>query len=98
MCHLFMLFMVITLSFENIEALISCNQLNVTKAQLCMVNDTNPDIHGYPDSKPGEPLDLKTALTLTSIADVNAEQNTILINIVISLFWNDTRISLTPYE
>ena len=86
------------------QALISCSEKNVTQLQLCSVENFGEEneyhnLYGYPDVKSvGVPMSVKTALTLISIADVNAEQNTILINIVISLFWNDTRISLTPYE
>ena len=82
------------------QGLINCNKINVTKTQLCIMDENNPDIHDYPDAKAaGEPLEIKTALTLISIAELNSEQNIMSLNIILSLFWNDTRISmLTPLK
>ena len=77
------------------QGLISCDSKNVTKTQLCIMDENNVDIHDYPDTKDdGEPMEVKTALTLISIAEINSEQNTISLNIILSLFWNDSRISM----
>ena len=58
------------------QALISCNMNNVTKAQLCLMNNNNLDIHVYPDVvEYGDPLIIKTTLTLISIAEVCLLQN-----------------------
>ena len=77
------------------QALVSCNTKNVTKTQLCTMDENNIDIHDYPDTKDdGEPMEITTALTLISIAEINSEQNTISLNIILSLFWNDSRISM----
>ena len=58
------------------QALISCNKNNVTKVQLCLMNNNNLDIHVYPDVvEYGDPLIIKTTLTLISIAEVCLPQN-----------------------
>ena len=59
------------------QALISCNKNNMTKAKLCRMNDNNLDIQAYPDVvEYGDPLIIKTTLTLISIAEVCLPQNT----------------------
>ena len=58
------------------QALISCNETNFAKAQLCLTDKNNADIHIYPDiTKVGDPLKIKTALTLISIAEVCQPKN-----------------------
>ena len=58
------------------QALISCNKNNVTKVQLCLMNNNNLDIHVYPDVvEYGDSLIIKTTLTLISIAEVCLPQN-----------------------
>ena len=95
-----LLFLVVQILVQYSYALVNCDQSNATKMQLCSVSQFGEknefhDLYGYPDAKSGgEPMNLHTALTLISIAEFNAEQNTILLNIILSLFWNDTRISL----
>ena len=68
---------IFTLSLvEFSQALISCNKTNVAKTQLCLMNEKNPDILIYPDIiEVGNPLNIKTALTLISIAEVCLPQN-----------------------
>ena len=49
----------------------------MTKAKLCRMNDNNLDIQAYPDVvEYGDPLIIKTTLTLISIAEVCLPQNT----------------------
>ena len=58
------------------QALISCNETNVAKTQLCVMDKNNPDIRVYPDLiKVGDPLEIKTTLMLISIAEVCLPQN-----------------------
>ena len=53
------------------QALISCNKNNVTNVQLCLMNNDSLDINVYPDiAEYGDPLIIKTTLTLISIAEV----------------------------
>ena len=84
------------------QALISCSEKNVTQLQLCSVENFGEEneyhnLYGYPDIKSvGDPMLVNTALTLISIAEFNDEQSTILLNVILSLDWNDTRISMIP--
>ena len=84
------------------QALISCSQKNVTQLQLCSVENFGEEneyhnLYGYPDVKSvGDPMSVKTALTLISMAEFSDEQSTILLNVILSLDWNDTRISMLP--
>ena len=58
------------------QALISCNKNNVTKIQLCLMNNDSLDINVYPDVEEyRDPLIIKTTLTLISIAEVCLPQN-----------------------
>ena len=68
---------IFTLSLvEFSQALISCNETNVAKTQLCVMDKNNPDIHVYPDLiEVGNPLKIKTTLMLISIAEVCQPQN-----------------------
>ena len=53
------------------QALISCNKKNVTKVQMCFINNHSLDINVYPDiAEYGDPLIIKPTLTLISIAEV----------------------------
>ena len=73
------------------NALLSCNQ-NVTKLQLCSEKPHNPE---FPDDLGiQKPMDLKMTLKLISLSEFNDNENTILVNIILGLFWNDTRITL----
>ena len=65
-------FVIFTVSLvEFSQALISCNETNVAKTQLCLINEKNLDIQAYADvEEVGDPLKIKTALTLISVAEV----------------------------
>ena len=53
------------------QALIRCSKNNVTKVQLCLMNNDSLDINVYPDiAEYGDPLIIKPTLTLISIAEV----------------------------
>ena len=63
----FVIFAISLVEFS--QALISCNKNNVTKIQLCLMNNDSLDIQTYPDVvEYGDPI--KTTLTLISIAEV----------------------------
>ena len=48
----------------------------MAKTQLCLIDENNLDIHDYPDAvEVGDPLNIKTALTLISIAEVCLKLN-----------------------
>ena len=65
-------FVIFTVSLvEFSQAIISCNETNVAETQLCLVNENNLDIQAYADAtEVGVPLEIETALTLISIAEV----------------------------
>ena len=70
----FVIFAISLVEFS--QALISCNKNNVTKIQLCLMNNDSLDINVYPDiAEYGDPLIIKTTLTLISIAEVCLPQN-----------------------
>ena len=77
------------------RALVSCNDTDVLKVQLCSVRPHSPS---HPDIvTPGQKMILEMSLNLISVAEFNDDESTILINIIFGIFWNDTRISLlTP--
>jgi hypothetical protein len=68
---------IFTLSLvEFSQALISCNETNVAKTQLCLMDKKNPGILIYPDIiEVGNPLKITTALMLISIVEVCLPQN-----------------------
>ena len=70
----FVIFAISLVEFS--QALISCNKNNVTKIQLCLMNNDSLDINVYPDVEEyRDPLIIKTTLTLISIAEVCLPQN-----------------------
>ena len=89
-CRKTEIFLVIS-TIESTTALIGCNK-SITKLQLCSEKPHNPD---FPDDLGiQKPMDLKMTLNLISMAEFNDDESTILVNIILGLFWNDTRITL----
>ena len=81
------------------QTLVSCNE-TVSELQLCNLLDSDYD-GGMPDSivqKSGErqPTLLKTSITLYSLAEFNEDQSTISLNVLLAMWWNDTRLTLLP--
>ena len=74
--------------------LVSCNE-TVSKLQLCtLVSDYE---QGVPDSVVHkQPTQVSNSVTLLSVAEFNEDQSTILLDLVLWLGWNDSRLSLTP--
>jgi hypothetical protein len=70
-------FVISTLSLvEFSQALKNCKKTNMAKTQLYLIDENNLDIHDYPDAvEVGDPLNIKTALTLISIAEVCLKLN-----------------------
>ena len=70
-------------------ALVKCNG-TVTKLQLCFLSDK------YDKGKPpGKwPMKMVSSVTTFKIAELDENQNTITLNLLISALWNDTRITL----
>ena len=77
------------LSIRSTTALVKCNG-TVTKLQLCFLFDK------YDKGKPPEkwPMKMVSSVTTFKIAELDENQNTITLNLLISALWNDTRITL----
>ena len=74
------------------NALVKCNG-KVSKIQLCNLQDDEYD-EGVPPWSPGNPMILKSSITVYKIAELNEEENTITLNFLLSVVWYDTRLSL----
>ena len=73
-------------------ALVKCNG-KVSKIQLCNLQNDEYD-EGIPPWSPGNPMILKSSVTVYKIAELNEEENTITLNFLLSVVWYDTRLSL----
>ena len=85
---IFMSFMV---CLETVKGFVNCDQ-NVTKLQLCKTIDIYDN--GEPDWSPNNPVLLLTSVTLIEMAELDEDQMTITMNILLSVVWPDSRISL----
>ena len=86
----YLLFMVTSLPLG--QALTQCNK-NATKEQLCSLYDKYEK--GTSDVKiTGKPMSIKSSVTMLKIAELDQNKNTITLNILLSIFWNDTRITI----
>ena len=74
------------------QSLIQCNK-NVTKEQLCSLFDQYEK--GTSDLKiTGKPMIIKSSVTMLKIAELDQNKNTITLNVLLSIWWNDTRITI----
>ena len=73
------------------QALIHCNE-TITKIRMCAL-DSNYG-NGRPPFKNGSPTMVKNSVTLFSLAQINEDQSTISLNVLLAFKWDDTRISL----
>ena len=72
----------------SVQALVRCNE-NVTKLQVCSL------ISDYDKSSSGEnPLKLGTSVTVFKIAELDEKQHTISLNLLLSVWWYDTRLTI----
>ena len=80
---------ILFLKIKSTKALVKCNG-TVTKLQLCFLSDK------YDKGKPpGKwPMKMVSSVTTFKIAELDENQNTITLNLLISALWNDTRITL----
>ena len=84
------LIQILTTCFNIVTSLVFCNE-TVTKLQICQLGEHDK---GQPPWKPGQPLRPLESMTIFSVAEFNEAQNTISLDILLSVWWNDTRISL----
>ena len=84
-----LLIIIISLSLlGGVGALVRCNG-NVTKLQLCsLVPDYNKGMSG------GKPLRLGASVTVFKISELDENQHTISINLLLSVWWYDTRLTI----
>ena len=75
------------------QALISCNETVTSRPQICLVDQPNYK-NFWPDWKNGQPMILNTSINLVSIAEFDDDDSTILLNLVVTISWNDTRVTL----
>ena len=79
------------------KALVKCNG-TVTKLQLCSLAqkyDQGTPIQCKDWSGKGcDPLKVLTSVTVFKIAELDENKNTITLNALLSVWWNDTRITL----
>ena len=79
------------------QTLISCNE-TVVKCQLCSL------VPDYEKGKPqllseqinGYQVRIASSVSLFSLDEFNIEQGSISLNVLLALWWNDTRLTLTP--
>ena len=77
---------------ELIQGLVQCNG-TVTKLQLCSLEaDYNARSTGKNTKTNGYPLLVNTAINVLKIAQFDENRNTITLNIILSVIWNDTRL------
>ena len=78
------------------QTLVSCNE-TVSELQLCTLVSAYDE--GTPDvilQTSGQPTQVISSVTLFSVAEFNEDQRTITLNVLLSFWWNDTRLTLTP--
>ena len=87
-------FLTLLLSVVSVSngSLVKCNG-KVLKIQLCNL-ESNEYEKGIPPWTPGNPMILKSSVSVYKIADFNEEENTITLNFLLSVVWYDTRLSL----
>ena len=70
------------------EALVQCNE-TVTKLQLCSIDKNYNKMHTM-----GKPGTVWSSINLNQIAEMNEHEQTITLDLVLSVWWYDQRITL----
>ena len=86
----FILFLL--LEIRSTTALVKCNG-TVAKLQLCFLPDKY-DKGAPPGNGVPEPMKMVSSVTVFKIAELDENQNTLTLNLLLSIIWNDTRITL----
>ena len=73
--------------------MVSCNE-TVIEPQICTLVSGYDD--GVPDDLSGKRTMVKSSVTLYSLGELNEEQKSITLNVLLAMVWDDTRISLIP--
>ena len=83
---------VVSLFVSYCQCLVTCNK-NITKLQLCSLFDEYEK--GRSDLKiTGKPMKIWSSISVFKIAEVSEDTNTITLNLLLSIWWYDTRITL----
>ena len=73
-------------------ALVRCNG-NATKLQLCsLVTDYDKGTSNWKYT--GKPMKVWSSVTVIKIAELDEDKNTITLNILLSTWWYDTRVTI----
>ena len=78
------------------QALVKCNG-TVTKLQLCSLDEVyNKGTPPYCELSgcQGETMRIWSSVTVYKIAELDSVENTLKLDILLSIFWYDTRITL----
>ena len=86
----FILFLL--LEIRSTTALVKCNG-TVSKLQLCFIGEKY-DKGAPPGNGVPEPMKMVSSVTVFKIAELDENQNTLTLNLLLSIIWNDTRITL----
>ena len=85
-------FILFLLFAKQTTALVKCNR-TVSKLQLCFI-DEKYDKGAPPGNGVPEPMKMVSSVTVFKIAELDENQNTLTLNLLLSIIWNDTRITL----
>ena len=72
-------------------ALPKCNE-PVTKLRICSLVD-NYEV-GMPSLVSNQPVNVSNSVTLFSLAELNEDQSSISLTVLLAMVWNDTRLAL----
>ena len=87
-----LLTIILFLKIKPTKALVKCNG-TVTELQLCSL-DVKYQKGVPPGCKDCKPMSLSSSLTVFKIAELDENQNTVTLNLLLSVVWNDTRVTL----
>jgi hypothetical protein len=83
--------LVLFLLLKMSQALVKCNG-TVSKLHLCYLPEKY-DKGAPPWCNGCEPMKLISSVTVFTISEVDEHQNTITLNLLLSVVWNDTRLT-----
>ena len=84
----------VTLLFSNVQALVKCNGI-VTTLQLCSLHENyNKGVVGTGAEKFQFPLTINSSITLMDVAEFDENENTITLQVILSLKWHAATMKL----
>ena len=88
---IFFLVVSVIIRFSN-SKLVKCNG-TVLGLQICNMQEKEYD-ENFPHGSPGNPLTIKSTITVEKISELDDKENTITLNFLFFTVWHDPRISL----